>query len=109
MAVVTDEQLNRTVKRLEWWPLLRGIVPLMAVSAVLTVVYAVLGLSSDQEQVLYGVPLLLAGFVCSVVGFRTRVREMRISDDPTTRGYGLVFLGWLLTVVGLLLPWYAVS
>jgi hypothetical protein len=105
----SEASLNRAVKRIEWWPLLRGIVPLIAVSASLCVIYLVLGLSSDQDQVLYGVPLLAAGCACAVVGFRRRLGEMRTSDDPTTRGYGLIFLGWALTVVGLLLPWYVVA
>lgn len=105
----SEAGLNRSVKRVEWWPLVRGTVPLIAVSASLSVVYLVLGLTSDQEQVLYGVPLLAAGLVCAVAGFRRRLREMRTSEDPNTRGYGLIFLGWALTVAGLLLPWYLVA
>lgn len=108
-APSSGASLNRSVKRMEWWSLLRGIVPLLAVSASLSVVYLVLGLSSDQRQVLYGVPLLAAGFACAATGLGRRRRELRTSADPTTRGYGLVLLGWASTVVGLLLPWYLVA
>lgn len=105
----SEAALNRAVKRIEWWPLLRAVVPLIAVSASLAVVYLVLGFTSSQEQTLYGVPLLLAGLVCAVLGLRRRLAELRTSEDPTTRGYGMLFLGWAATVVGLLLPWYVVA
>lgn len=104
-----DAALNRAVKRMSLWTLLRGIVPLIAVSASLAGIYLVMGLTSSQEQTLYGVPLLLGGLVCAVVGLRRRLADHRTADDPTTHGFGLVFLGWALTVVGMLLPWYLVA
>lgn len=103
---MTEEQLNRSVRQIAWWPLLRGVVPLIAVAAVVSVVYVWLGLTSDVQEVFYGVPLLLAGCACALLGFRTRYRDLRSTDDPHTQGYGMVFLGWALTVVGLVLPWY---
>ncbi len=105
----SEAALNRTVKRIEWWLLLRAVDPLIAVSASLALVYLVFGLTSSQGQTLYGVPLLVAGLACAVLGLRRRLAELRTSDDPTTRGYGLLFLGWAATVVGLLLPWYLVA
>jgi len=104
-----EAALNRTAKRIAWWPLLKAVVPLVAVSTSLAVVYLVLGLASSQEQTLYGVPLLLAGLACAVVGLRRRLADLRSDDDPTTRGFGLLFLGWAATVVGMLLPWYVVG
>ena len=104
-----DAALNRAVKRMSLWALLRGIVPLIAVSASLAGIYLAMGLGTEQEQTLYGVPLLLGGLVCAVLGLRRRLADYRTADDPTTHGFGLVFLGWALTVVGMLLPWYLVA
>lgn len=104
-----DAAVDRAVEDASLGVLLRAVVPLIAVSASLAVVYLVLGLASSQEQTLYGVPLLLGGLVCAVVGLRRRLAERRAPGTPTTHGFGLIFLGWTLTVVGLLLPWYLVA
>ena len=103
---MAEEQLNRTVRRMAWWPLLRGVVPLIAVAAAISCIYVWLGLTTDVHEVFYGVPLLLAGLVCALIGLRTRYRDLHGTGDPHTRGYGSVFLGWGLVVVGLVLPWY---
>lgn len=103
---MTEEQLNRTVRQIAWWPLLRAVVPLIAVAATMSVAYLWLGATSDVQETFYGVPLLLAGCVCALIGFRTRYRDLRSTAEPHTQGYGLIFLGWALTLVGLVLPWY---
>ena len=80
--------------------------PLIPFGPAISSCYLVLAARTDQHQVLHGVPLLLAGSACAVVGFRRRLADLRASGDPTTRGTGLLFLAWAASVVGLTLPWY---
>lgn len=104
-----EERVNVAVKRMERWQLLRAALPLVCLSASIPVLYAVLALTSDLDEPLYGVPLLLGGLLCAVLGYRRRLRELRAPGEPTTHGYGLLFLGWALTAVGAVLPWYLLA
>lgn len=100
-----EEALNRAIKRRAWAYTLR-VAPLIPFGPAISIFYLVLAAKTDQDQVLYGIPLLLAGSACAVVGFRRRLADLRATGDPTTRGTGLLFLAWAASVVGLTLPWY---
>jgi hypothetical protein len=105
----SEQERRRQVadmKGIEWFPLLRGAVPLIAASLSLTVVYVYLGVTSETRVTLLGAPLILLGGVLALLGTRRRLREMRTLEDPTTHGYGSLLLGWALVVVGMLAPIY---
>lgn len=64
----------------------------------------------DEPRFLIGLPFLLAGFALAVHGWtgaRRANRAARLVDDYQGReGLGAMFLAWLLTLTGALLPLY---
>lgn len=107
---MSDERLDRTVKGLEWWQLLRSAVPLIAAGLGGAALYAVLASSEDgPREFWFGPPLMLAGACCAVLGYRGRLREIRRPGESTARHYPWLFLGWALVVAGLLIPPYALA
>ena len=110
MDDVSDQQLNRTVKRLEWWQLLRSALPLIAAGVGGAVLYAFFAAGADGVRAFWiGPPLMLAGSACAILGYRGRLREIRSPDEPTARHYPWLFIGWALVVAGFLIPPYALA
>lgn len=101
--------VDRTVKQLEWWQLLRSAVPLIAAGLGVAGLYTFFALSSDVPQFWIGVPLGLLGSACALLGYRGRLREIRSPQESTGRHYPWLFLGWVLVVAGLLVPPYALA
>lgn len=105
-----DEALNRTVKQLEWWQLLRSAFPLVAAGLGVALMYTLIATGEGApEEFWIGPPLALAGSACAVVGYAGRLREIRRPGAPTTRYYPLLFLGWVLVAAGALVPPYALA
>ncbi|MFC6285785.1 hypothetical protein ACFP3Q_01015 [Nocardioides sp. GCM10027113] len=105
-----DEHLNRTVKQLEWWALLRVAFPLVFVGLGGAGLYGAFAWGPDGVKVFWlGVPLGLAGSVCAFLGYRGRLREISEPGAPTARHYPWLFIGWALVVAGLLIPPYSVA
>lgn len=107
---MTEERLNHTVKRLEWWQLLRSAVPLIAAGLGGAVLYAFLAGGEDGLDAFWvGPPFMLAGSACAVIGYRGRLREISSPAESTARHYPWLFIGWALVVAGLMIPPYALS
>lgn len=105
LAPAEDEALNRTVKQLEFWQLLRGAFPLCFVGFGVAGLYGWVGFLDEHTRVfLVGVPLALAGSVSAIVGYVGRLREIRRPGEPTTQHYPWLFIGWALVVAGLFIP-----
>lgn len=99
-----DEPVDRTVKQMEWWQLLRSAVPLIAIGLGIGWLYAVIGVDSRRFWV--GSGLAFAGSALALVGYVGRLREIRRPGEPTTRHYPLIFLAWLLVLAGAVIPPY---
>ncbi len=99
-----EEPLNRTVKQIEWWQLLRSAVPLIAIGLGIGWLYAVIGVDSRRFWV--GSGLAVAGSVLALIGYVGRLREIRGPGEPTTRHYPLIFLAWVLVLAGAIIPPY---
>lgn len=101
-----DERLNRSIKGLERWHLLRALLPMLCLAPSLTVLYAWIGLTTSVNEVFYALPLFGASLLCAVAGLRARIRNWRAAGDPTTAGYGLILLSWAFLITGMAGPWY---
>ena len=99
-----NEALNRTVKQMEWWQLLRSAFPLIAIGIGIGWLYAVLGF--DVRRFWVGSGLAFTGAVLASLGYAGRLREIRQPGDPTTRHYPLLFLAWVLVLAGAIIPPY---
>jgi hypothetical protein len=99
-----NEALNRTVKQMEWWQLLRSAFPLIAIGLGVGGLYLYFGTISARYWV--GSGLALAGAVLASIGYTGRLREIRQPGDPTTRHYQLIFLAWVLVLAGAIIPPY---
>lgn len=99
----------RTIKSVEWFQLVRAGIPMLAGGLGVAGLYLVLGLSSDVKTFLVGPPVALAGAAVGFVGIRQRFREIRSTTTASTRGYGLIFLGYALIVAGMLVPLYLLA
>ena len=104
---MTDESLDRAVKRLEGNQLLRSAVPLIAAGVGVAGLYASSALSSDLAVFWIGVPLGLLGSTLAAIGYWRRLEEIRSPRPSTGRHYWWLFLGWASVVAGLLIPPYA--
>jgi len=105
-AADEDERINRGIKTAEFFQLLQGALPLVLVSLTIAIGYAVIAATTEVDVVVWGIPLALGGFACSFLGYARRLREYATPDPPNTRGYRLLFLGWALTALAAVLPWY---
>ena len=105
----TATPLDRTVKQLESWQLLRSAVPLIAAGLGVAGLYASLATSSDLDEFWIGVPLGLLGSALATLGYVGRLREIRSPVPSTGRHYPWLFLGWLCVIAGLLIPPYALA
>jgi uncharacterized membrane protein YidH (DUF202 family) len=94
----------RTIKSVEWFQLVRAGFPMLAAGLGVAGLYLFLGLTSDVRTILLGPPIALLGTVVGLVGLRRRFRELRSTTTASTLGYGLVFLGYALVVMGMLVP-----
>lgn len=99
-----NEALNRTVKQVEWWQLLRSAVPLIAIGIGIGWLYAVLG--ADVRRFWVGSALAFSGAVLALIGYLGRLRELRRPGEPNTRHYPLIFLAWVLVLAGAIIPPY---
>jgi drug/metabolite transporter (DMT)-like permease len=97
-----NEALNRTVKQMEWWQLLRSAFPLIAIGIGIGGLYLYLGSISARFWV--GSGLAFTGAVLASIGYVGRLREIRQPGDPTTRHYPLLFLAWALVLAGVFIP-----
>jgi hypothetical protein len=105
-----DERLNRSIKQVEWWLLLRSAFPLVLAGLGVAGLYTFLATSSEGvEEFWIGVPLGVAGSLCALIGYRGRLREIRDPGEPNARHYPWLFIGWVLVVAGLLVPPYALA
>lgn len=99
----------RTIKSVEWFQLVRAGLPMLAGGLGVAGLYLFLGLTSEVKTVLVGPPIALLGTAVGFVGIRRRFREMRSATVASTRGYGLIFLGYALIVAGMLVPLYMLA
>lgn len=106
---MTEESLDRAVKRLESNQLLRSAVPLIAAGVGVAGLYASLAVMSDLAVFWVGVPLGLLGSTLSAIGYRRRLEEIHSPRPSTGRHYWWLFLGWASVVAGLLVPPYALA
>lgn len=106
-AAAQASPLDRTVRQLEWWHLLRSAVPLIAAGIGVAGLYAYLASTFDAAIYWLGMPLGLAGSGCAAIGYRGRLREIRSTRASTGRHYPWLFIGWALVAAGLLIPLYA--
>ncbi len=100
-----DEAMDRAIKDLERWQLLRRVVPLIASGIGIGWLYADLGI--DVHRFWWGSGLAFSGAVLGTVGFVAKWRETCQPGAPTTRHYPLLVLAGALIVVGVFLPPYS--
>lgn len=96
-------------KQLEWWPLVKAGSGIVLAGLGGLMLWILLIDSDSPREMWVGPPLSLAGLVLGGLGLRRRLREIRSPDLPNTRHYWLLLVGWLLVVLGLVLPWYLLA
>ena len=96
----------RNLKGLELFLVMRAGLPVTGLGVVVSILYVWAAVATGAHTVLLGIPLMLAGAASAALGLRTRLREARHSRELTTQGYGPIFAGWALVLLGIILPLY---